>query len=399
MNTPRRPAAARSVRACRSKCAGNPARPAAALKSRTIRPAALPACEKALRRRGTRPAGSWHRTGKRAPRSRRARAARACCRARSSSVRMRAADEARCGASVSASTSSTVDAGIAYGGMMRLQQPDDFLAGEQRAAGARRPARRPSTACAGSRGSEIRARRGTRLAPLRELDVGLVEHDERRVRASSRQTRSMAASSSRLPVGLFGEQRKTSLARRPAAMTASASRLEAVAQQRHLDARRRPGSARRPCRSRTSAGVMTTLSSPARQNARASRSIASSLPRPTSTWLRRHAVELRHALDERLRLRFGIAVEARARVVALRPPRHFVRVHALERRVPGRVLVRLQLHGCRAARGRARSALIGARSRRRSRRAAPARHWRARRAIPGARACARSGRAPPGPPA
>ena len=32
-------------------------------------------------------------------------------------------------------------------------------------------------------------------------------------------------------------------------------------------------------------GQMTTLSVPARQKARTSRSIASSLPRPTSTWL------------------------------------------------------------------------------------------------------------------
>lgn len=40
-----------------------------------------------------------------------------------SSIRTRSAAIARCGASVSASTSSTVEAGIAYGGMIRRSSP------------------------------------------------------------------------------------------------------------------------------------------------------------------------------------------------------------------------------------------------------------------------------------
>ena len=115
------------------------------------------------------------------------------------------------------------------------------------------------------------------------------------------------------------------------------------------------------------------LVDPGRQNTRTSRSIASSLPRPTrrATPARRNP----QPGDQRLRLRLGVAVESglarvtgRARIVGMQP---------LEARVPGGVLIRLQLADIRS---RELEDVFMAACLRRVPRAAPRRHWRAHRA-------------------
>ena len=60
-----------------------------------------------------------------------------------------------------------------------------------------------------------------------------------------------------------------------------------------------------------------------------------------------HPVEAGQPLEQRAGLRLRIAIESGVTVVARRAPRHLVGVQALERRVPGRMLVRLQLEDVR----------------------------------------------------
>ena len=55
-----------------------------------------------------------------------------------------------------------------------------------------------------------------------------------------------------------------------------------------------------------------------------------------------YAVKGGQPLDERLRLRFGIAIEAGRRDIAIRPPRRFIRVQTRERRNPRSMCIGLQ---------------------------------------------------------
>ena len=134
---------------------------------------------------------------------------------------MRSAEIARCGASVNRRTSSTVEEGIAYGGMMRFSR--STISSPAISVPQRAPARayafdsvRSTTRFGSSPSREVR------LARLENSMYASSTHTSA-CAASAEQIDSIARSSSRLPVGLFGEQRNTILARRPASITASVS--------------------------------------------------------------------------------------------------------------------------------------------------------------------------------
>ena len=70
--------------------------------------------------------------------------------------------------------------------------------------------------------------------------------------------------------------------------------------------------------------------------------MASSLPRVASSISAGDAVERGQALDQRLRLRLGIAIEARRGGIARGPPGRFVGMQARQRRQPRRMRIGLR---------------------------------------------------------
>ena len=128
--------------------------------------------------------------------------------------------------------------------------------------------------------------------------------------------RSITAESSRLPVGLFGEQKKSSLVPgRQRSRIAASSSAKPRACSRGTSTTAAPWIRAATSYMPNVGGNTMMRSCCARQNARTSRSMASSLPRPTSTRSDAHAVELGQAPDQPLRLRLGVAVQSGGGVV------------------------------------------------------------------------------------
>ena len=311
-------------------------------------------CERLGRHRGTRPAGSSRRDGQHAARRRPCAASRAAAsRARSTSVprcapRHRALRRPRC----SAQHRLDGRAGDGIGRNDRLRS-SAMIVGCAISVPQRAPASAvaPSTACAARRGSgaassraaRLRLRRRTRRRPRRRRPA--------RAARAARQTRSSCGRRAALPVGLFGEHRKTSLvaASTAARIAGTSSAKPASRSSGTVDDRAHPGCAPPPRTCRRSAGRSITLSSPARQKTRTSRSMASSLPRPTSSVAGSHAVERR-------RVRCTSAAAAARDSGSGRPRSHrpgtrhgsSLACMRVERRFPGGVLVGLQRADVRA---------------------------------------------------
>ena len=95
---------------------------------------------------------------------------------------------------------------------------------------------------------------------------------------------------------------------------------------------------------------MMMLSWPARQNPRTSRSMASSLPRPTRTEFGSDVIECGEAFHEFARLRLRISIQTGRGFVGERAPGQLVGMQALELGFPDGVLVRFQGDDVRLAR-------------------------------------------------
>ena len=183
---------------------------------------------------------------------------------------------------------------------------------------------------------------GGEAGAARPFDVRLVDHDDG-FAVEGAHDRLERAESSRFPVGLFGEHRYTIFTSRPPGgqqplriHTPAVRALERdLDHARPLDARGHliHAEGRYALQYRIGAGAQVD----ARQQIDG---FVAPMGREQAT--RRHLVQCGEALEQRRRLRFGIAVESGGGGIAGRPPRRLIGMQSGHRRQPGGVRIRLE---------------------------------------------------------
>ena len=199
------------------------------------------------------------------------------------------------------------------------------------------PMRAPASACAfdsvrsTTRFGDCAEQRAAATGASREFDVGLVDDHQRATAQAPRQRARCRPAAAPAPVGLPGEHRNTSLRRRwptrvararrsRSAKPCASSRSGTSITRRALQARADGVHAERRRRDRRSHRC------PGRQNARTSRSMASSLPRPTSSCSGAHAVQLGQRSTQRRAAADPDSGASSAAGIGVRWPRRFVGV-------------------------------------------------------------------------